>query len=206
MYIWTVVVLIIVSSHYYTIAAKLTGRNAVQVLATLFLMSYAKLLRITITAFSFTVLEYPNSSFKRIWLYDGNVEYLKGRHIALFLATLLLLLTVSLPYTVVLLFIQCLQYRSQYRILLWVQRLKPLFDAYTGPYKGKHRYWPGLLLVIRAVPHSWVLFCTTYWRGWLLNNSNINFWCGSSQNWKHLNSVQDMQKWRETRKTSIIYF
>ena len=183
MYIWTVVVLIIVSSHYYTIAAKLTGRNAVQVLATLFLMSYAKLLQIAITAFS----------FKRIWLYDGNVEYLKGRHIALFLATLLLLLTVSLPYTVVLLFIQCLQYRSQYRILLWVQRLKPLFDAYTGPYKGKHRYWPGLLLVIRAVPHSWVLFCTTYWRGWLLNNSNINFWCGSSQNWKHLNSVQDMQ-------------
>jgi len=114
-------------------------------------MSYAKLLRITITAFSFKVLEYPDSSFKRIWLYDGNVEYLKGRHIALFIVTLLLLLTVSLPYTVVLLFIQCLQYRSQYRILLWVWRLKPLFDAYTGPYKDKHRYWPGLLLVIRAV-------------------------------------------------------
>ena len=50
-----------------------------------------------------------------------------------------------------LLFIQCLQYRSRYRILAWVRRLKPLFDAYTGPYKDKHHYWPGLLLVVRVV-------------------------------------------------------
>ena len=150
-YIWIIVVLIIVSSHYSTTAAKLSGRNAVQVLATLFLLSYAKLLRITITAFSFTLLEYPDGSVKRIWLYDGNVDYLKGKHIALFVAALLLLVFISLPYTVALLFIQCLQYRSRYRILTWVRRLKPLFDAYTGPYKDKHRYWPGLLLVIRVV-------------------------------------------------------
>ena len=82
-YIWIIVVLIIVSSHYSTTAAKLSGRNAVQVLATLFPLSYAKLLRITITAFSFTLLEYPDGSVKRIWLYDGNVDYLKDKHIAL---------------------------------------------------------------------------------------------------------------------------
>ena len=150
-YIWIIVVLIIVSSHYSTTAAKLSGRNAVQVLATLFLLSYAKLLRITITAFSFTILEYPDGSIKRVWLYDGNVDYLKSKHIALFVAALLLLVFISLPYTVTLLFIQCLQYRSKYRILAWVRRLKPLFDAYTGPYKDKHRYWPGLLLVVRIV-------------------------------------------------------
>ena len=150
-YIWIIVVLIIVSSHYSTTAAKLSGRNAVQVLATLFLLSYAKLLRITITAFSFTILEYPDGSVKRVWLYDGNVEYLKGKHIALFVAALLLLVFISLPYTAALLFIQCLQYRSKYRMLAWVRRLKPLFDAYTGPYKDKHRYWPGLLLIVRVV-------------------------------------------------------
>ena len=150
-YIWIIVVLIIVSSRYSTTAAKLSGRNAVQVLATLFLLSYAKLLRITITAFSFTLLEYPDGSVKRIWLYDGNIDYLTGKHIALFVAALLLLVLISLPYTVALLFIQCLQYRSRYWILAWVRRLKPLFDAYTGPYKDKHRYWPGLLLVVRVV-------------------------------------------------------
>ena len=150
-YIWIIVLLIIISSHYSTTAAKLSGRNAVQVLATLFLLSYAKLLRVTITAFSSTLLEYPDGSVKRIWLYDGNVDYLKGKHIALFAAALLLLLFISLPYTVALLFIQCLQYRSRYRILAWVRKLKPLFDAYTGPYKDTHRYWPGLLLVVRVV-------------------------------------------------------
>ena len=72
---------IIVSSHYSTTAAKLSGRNAVQVLATLFLLLYAKLLCITITAFSFTIPEYPDGSVKRIRLYDGNVEYLKGKRI-----------------------------------------------------------------------------------------------------------------------------
>ena len=29
--------------------------------------------------------------------------------------------------------------------------MKPLFDAYTGPYKNKHRYWTGLLLLLRVV-------------------------------------------------------
>ena len=104
-------------------------------------------LMLTITAFSFTLLEYPDGSVKRIWLYDGNVEYLKGKHIALFVAAVLLLVFISLPYTAALLFIQCLQYRSKCRILAWVRRLKPLFDAYTGPYKDKHRYRPGLLVV-----------------------------------------------------------
>jgi len=32
-----------------------------------------------------------------------------------------------------------------------VQKLKPLFDAYTGPYKDRHRYWTGLLLLVRIV-------------------------------------------------------
>ena len=27
----------------------------------------------------------------------------------------------------------------------------PLFDAYTGPYKAKHRYWTGLLFLVRVL-------------------------------------------------------
>ena len=150
-YIWTIVILIIVSSHYSNKATRISGEKAVQVLATLFLLSYTKVLRVIITAFSFTFLEYPDHSIKRIWLYDGNVDYLKGKHSVLFVTALLLFLTVSFPYTAALLFIQCLQKKSTYRILFWVQRLNPIFDAYTGPYKDKHRYWPGFLLVIRAV-------------------------------------------------------
>ena len=148
LYIWFLVITIIVLSHYYTLAARLSGRNSVQVLATLFLISYAKLLRIIISLLQSTELDYPNKSVRKIWLYDGNVDYLKGKHIPLFIAALLLLL-ISFPYTALLIFIQHLQHWSNYRVLFWVKKLKPLFDAYTGPYKDRHRYWIGLLLLVR---------------------------------------------------------
>ena len=150
LYIWLIVVTIIVASHYSTKVSKLCGGNAVQVLATLFLLSYAKLLRIIITVFSSTSLVYPNGHQHRVWLYDGNVDYLKGNHVYLFIVALVLLIAVSIPYTATLLLVQPLQRFSNYRMLFWVAKLHPLFDAYTGPCKVNHRYWTGLLLLARA--------------------------------------------------------
>ena len=46
----------------------------------------------------------------------------------------------------------------------------PLFDAYTGPYKHKHRYWTGLLLLVRVV----VLVLRQYLVIFTLNRSAIN--------------------------------
>ena len=37
------------------------------------------------------------------------------------------------------------------RVLFWAQKLKPLFDAYTGPYKDIYRYWTRLLLLVRII-------------------------------------------------------
>ena len=150
LYIWLIVITIIVTSHYSTRVSKLCGRNAVQVLATLFLLSYAKLLRIVITVFSATNIDYPNGYREMVWLYDGNVQYLKGKHIYLFVAAFVLVTFVSLPYTAMLLFVQVLQKFSNYKVLSWVTKLHPLFDAYTGPYKSNHRYWTGLLLLARV--------------------------------------------------------
>ena len=39
---------------------------------------------------------------------------------------------------------------SDLKLLFWVKELYPLFDAYATPYKGKHHYWTGLLLLARA--------------------------------------------------------
>ena len=149
-YVWIIVITIIVSSHYSTKIAKLAPKNMVPVLATLFLLSYAKLLRTAITALSFTVLQFSDGSTRPVWLYDGNIPYLQGKHIPLFLAALLVLLSTSIPYTLILLFVQCLQRKTQARALNWTRKLKPLFDAYTAPYKDRHRYWLGLTLVVRA--------------------------------------------------------
>ena len=37
------------------------------------------------------------------------------------------------------------------KLLFWVVKLKPVFDAYTGPCRDNQRFWPGLLLVIRTI-------------------------------------------------------
>ena len=148
LYIWLIAAALIVSSHYSTRISKLIGRNAVQVLATLFLISYTKLLRLIIDVISFTTITYPDGYKKTVWLIDGNVEFFKGRHIPLVLVIVIFILF-SLPYTLILLMIQFLYKISHYRIMFWVQRLKPFFDAYTGPYRANHRYWTGLLLITR---------------------------------------------------------
>ena len=139
-YIWTIIIFIILLSRRYHIAARLIGKNAVKVLATLLLLSYTKLLRTIITALSFTYIIYPNNSTRYVWLYDGNIDYLKGKHIYLFAAAALFLLFLVLPYTLVLVFVQSLQAKSEWKIFCWVDKLKPLFDAYTGPYQDKYRF------------------------------------------------------------------
>jgi hypothetical protein len=150
LYIWLIVIVIIVAAHHSTKISKLVGKNPVQVLATLFLLSYAKMLRTIIIIFSSTTLTYPDGYVKRVWLYDGNLDFLKGKHIPLFIVALLFLILVSVPFTATLMCIQWLQKISHIKIIAWVTKLQPLFDAYTGPYKVKHRYWVGLLLLIRV--------------------------------------------------------
>ena len=151
LYIWVMVITIIVASHYSTTVSRLFPHNALQVLATLFLLSYAKIFRTVITVFSSTILVYPDGFQKRVWLYDGNIEFLTGRHLPLFVVTLTLLILISVPYTLTLVSIQWLQRVSHYRFLSWVHRFMPLFEAYTGPYQHKHRYWTGLLLLVRIM-------------------------------------------------------
>ena len=150
LYIWLIAAALIVSSHYSTRISKLTGKNAVPVLATLFLISYTKVLRFAIDAISFTTITYPDGYKKTVWLVDGNVEFFRGKHIPLLIVTVLFLL-LTLPYTFILLTIQLIYKISHYRVMCWVQRLKPLIDAYTGPYRPPHRYWTGLLLVARII-------------------------------------------------------
>lgn len=150
LYIWIIVGFLIVTSRYSLRISKWLGNNPVAILATLFLLSYTKLLRTVIVTFSFTYLDYPDGQ-RTVWLYDGNVPFLRGRHVLLFLAGLLIFLFLFLPYTLVLLLGQWLQRYSNWRCLSWASnnKLKVFLDAYYAPYKNKHRYWTGLLLLVR---------------------------------------------------------
>ena len=152
-YIWTIVGIIIYLSRHSTIIVKLVGSSAVSVLATLFLLSYSKLQRTVITVFSFTYLHnyHKDSTSLAVWLYDGNVPFLQGKHVALFLMALVVTVFFILPFTLLLLFAPCIQ-ASNHFLFKWVKmKLLPLLDAYQAPYKDKFRYWTGLMLVVRSI-------------------------------------------------------
>ena len=149
-YIWVLVGLMILVNHFSRRFANLLGNNPVCVLTTLILLSYTKILHTLIAAIQITYLEYLTYN-RMVWLYDANIGYLSRKHIPLFLAAVLVFFVLFLPYSLLLLFGQWLQAISHLRLFSWVNsaRLKPFMDSYRAPYKAKHRYWPGLLVVLR---------------------------------------------------------
>ena len=157
-YVWSIAGGMILLARCSQKMTRLLGNNSVQVLATLFLLSYAKLLRTTITALMPATLYVFADNGKPIanqtqvvWAFDGNLLYGQMPHIFLLIVALLVLLFLWLPYTFVLLFIQLLRSGSEHRCLQWVNSWKPLFDAYTGPLNGINQFWVGLLLLARFV-------------------------------------------------------
>ncbi len=147
LYIWSLVGLIILACRYSDKATKLFGNNSVHVLATLFLLSYSKLLRMIITSLGFAILDYPGGT-RVVWLADGNLSYFGLRHSFLFIAAIVALITFWLPYTVTILLVPWLRKCGN---ISWVNKLKPFFDAHYGPLKDKHQYWIGLTLLVRVI-------------------------------------------------------
>ena len=149
----SLVTIIIIVSEYSPRFARLIGkRDPVAALATLIQLSYAKLLSVTITALSFAVLDYPDGSQRTVWLPDGNVPYFQGKHVALVLVALLIIL-VGVPYTILLLLWQWLVRAPKWKVFNWTRntKLNAFVSVHHVPYNGKYRYWTGLLLLVRVV-------------------------------------------------------
>ena len=138
------------------------AQHSVKVLVTLILMSYAKLIRAILGVFTFSILKtYPGSTTEKTWGLDGNVPYLRGKHIVLFVIALLALF-LALIYTIYISAVglkdhiifkegknRCNQILKKCTKILYMPL--PLYDAHFAPFKKNHRYWLGLLLFVRAV-------------------------------------------------------
>ena len=144
-YLIFIATLIIITSRYSTTIQRLTARRALTVLATLFLLSYTKILRIVSSVlFSYsTITHLPSKHITLVWSVDANVPLLGVRFTILFIVCLILFL-ILVPFNVILLFTRTLSK------LKFINKFKPLLDAYQGPYKNKYYYWTGLQLLIRA--------------------------------------------------------
>jgi hypothetical protein len=152
-YIILLVVLVIIISSYSTKFSNLIGKkDPVATLAILILLSYARLLEICFKSLSAGILEYPDGSSEMLWLPDATIKYLSGKHIPLFIAAVLILL-VGLVYTALLFSWQWLLYLPRWRILKWSRnpKIQTFIETYHKPHTPKHRYWTGLLLIVRVI-------------------------------------------------------
>ena len=145
-YLILIATLLIIASRHSIMVQRTTASRALPVLATLFLLSYTKVLR-TVSSVLFnysTITHLPSGHTTLVWAVDANIPLFCLKCIALFIVCLVLLI-VLLPFNAILCFT-----KSAMR-LKCVNHFKPLIDAYQGPYKYKYYYWTGLQLVMRAV-------------------------------------------------------
>ena len=142
---------IIVGCRYSVWLCRLCGSHAVPALATLFLMSYTKILLTVTNALSMSRLPCKDNVLT-VWSVDGNIEYGSAKHLILVVVSCGVLVF-GLAYPVLVLCAPLLERYShkcipQHR---WnpVAKFKPLLDAYGGPYKDRYRFWTGVTLMVR---------------------------------------------------------
>lgn len=151
-YLWTLIFVIVIASKYSSNLSKFTGFNTIPALATLLLLSYSKLLTTSIAASSYTKIAYlKDNTSDLVWIQDPNIDYLKGKHIPLFMSSLLVGFLYIIPFTLLLTSGPILQAQSQYKVFQHINRIKPFLDAFYGPYTKTYRYWPGILLITRLI-------------------------------------------------------
>ena len=137
---------LIMASRYSNRIQKVTAQRALPVLATLFLLSYTKILRIisVVLFFYSSITHLPTKHTRYVWSIDPNVPLFGVKYTFLFIVCAILFL-ILVPFNAILLFTKIL---SKFKI---VTKFRPLLDAYQGPYKIKFYYWTGLQLLSRAI-------------------------------------------------------
>ena len=145
-YLIFIATLIIITSRYSTTIQRLTARRALPVLATLFLLSYTKILRIVSSVlFSYSIITHlPSKHTTLVWSVDANIPLFGLRFTILFIVCLILFL-ILVPFNVILLFTRTLS-RFQF-----INKFKPLLDVYQAPYKIIFYNYTGLQLLMRVI-------------------------------------------------------
>ena len=156
-YLVIIAILIIIASEYSQTIQRITRVNTrVNVMCTLFLLVYLKVLRTITMALSYTSVSHSDGT-STVWLYDGS-PYASGKHIALLTVSVVVAILIVIPYTAMLLFSPLLQ-RLQYFRAEWALKFVSIMEAYSGPYKIRYRFWIGLLVF--AYTLAMTVFITT---------------------------------------------
>ena len=146
LYLLFIVAVLAFASRYSSSVEKLTRRRVIPVITTIFLLSYSKILLVTIKVlFSYTnMYSLPDNKKTVMWKWDSSIPLFGLGFSILFVVCLVVFLLVLLPLILLLIFT-----KHFYRINFIVKYLKPYLDAFQAPFKDSHRYYPGVELIIR---------------------------------------------------------
>ena len=146
-YLWLIVLMLVIISKHSSYVANLTIHSSIQVMATLFYLSFAKLLLTVIDIFIPVNVQTPHGEFT-VWYVDGNISYWRNSgHVALFITAIITSILYLLPF---LLWTTCGSLLA--RRLRWIKKRRNLIDAYQGQYRDGWGWWFGARL--------WLLVCS----------------------------------------------
>ena len=109
-YLLCIVGVLVITSRYFSCVERLTRKRVIPVIATIFLLSYSKILLVTAKAlFSYTTvheIDGNNIKHKKIWLWDSNIQLFGQQFIPLFVASLIISLLANLAVKIQWIFIE----------------------------------------------------------------------------------------------------
>ena len=150
LYLLCIVGVLATTSRYSSCVERLTRKRVIPVIATIFLLSYSKILLVTVKVIvSFTTvyeIDGDNIETSIIWSWDSSIKLLGAQFISLFVICLLVVLLILMPMTFLLIFT-----KFSYRFRFVSDYLKPYLDAYQAPFKTNHYCYCGIELLIRAM-------------------------------------------------------
>ena len=149
--------IIIISRHSVHFSHFIGNKKPIAVLATLMLYSYTHFLQtalLVLTPSTIITVTPAGSHEKSVWFLDGNVDYLEGRHIPLFILAIFILIFAVIYKNLIMIFSwQWVIRLPKIWILKWTnnQKLNSFIQTYQAPFNDRHRYWTGLLLLLRLL-------------------------------------------------------
>ena len=142
-YLWLLMIVFILFSHYSTHVSNQTAMHSVQVLASLIYLSFSKILMTVIDIIAYIPVHTSHNGTMTVWYGDGSVLYLTGGHLYLFLLSLMFLLFFIIPFILFVTFGgYCL------RCSCINKYLRQFLEAFQGPYKQSKGYWFGVRVFV----------------------------------------------------------
>ena len=147
-YLLSIVAGLVVASRYSSKIERITRKKVIPVIATLYLLSYNKIMIITFKGlFSFVRIHYLSSGETKIyWPVDTDISVSNWKFILLFLFCGIVLVILIIPTNIVLLFT-----RKCYHFRFVAAYLRPFIDVYQAPFKDNYRYFLGFEFLLQVV-------------------------------------------------------